>query len=170
MTILPRGGALGMALITKPQDKHLYRRSELEKELMVLLGGRNAELLIFGKASSGAAQDLQEASRISLVARLGFGSDGSLFNLAALPRDASLQLEGAIEQTDRLLRQMNARCFDLLERNESILREVTTELSKSETIPGSYVYDLIRRSGAPQPEVCDAIGLSEAACSPATRG
>jgi cell division protease FtsH len=151
LTILPRGGALGMALITKPQDKHLYRRSELEKELMVLLGGRNAELLVFGEASSGAAQDLQEASRIGLemVSRLGFGSGGSLFSLAALPRDAaSLQLDSAIEQTDALLREMNERCFDLLKRNESILRDVTTELSKSETIPGSYVYDLIAKQDA----------------------
>jgi cell division protease FtsH len=156
LTILPRGGALGMALITKPQDKHLYRRSELEKELMVLLGGRNAELLMFGEASSGAAQDLQEASRIGLemVSRLGFGSGGSLFSLAALPRDAaSLQLDGAIEQADTLLREINERCFELLKRNESILREVTTELSKSETIPGSYVYDLIAKQRAAQPIV-----------------
>jgi cell division protease FtsH len=151
LTILPRGDALGVALITKPQDKHLYRRSELEKELMVLLGGRNAELLMFGEASSGAAQDLQEASRISLemVSRLGFRDDGKLFSLAALPRDGTgRQLDSAVEQANALLAEMNARCFALLEQNEAILREVTAELSRSETVPGAYVYDLIRKAAA----------------------
>jgi cell division protease FtsH len=148
LTVLPRGGALGMALITKPQDKHLYRRSELEKELMVLLGGRNAEMLVFGEASSGAAQDLQEASRISLemVSRLGFGSEGNLFSLAALPREnAGRQIDRAVEQANALLNDINARCFALLERNQSILHEVTLELARTETVPGAFVYDLIRK-------------------------
>ncbi|SAK60185.1 ATP-dependent metalloprotease [Caballeronia temeraria] len=149
LTVLPRGGALGMALITKPQDKHLYRRSELENELMVLLGGRNAELLVFGEASSGAAQDLQEASRISLemVSRLGFGREGNLFSLAALPREsAGRQLDGAIEQANALLNEIDERCLELLRRNESILHDVTLALTSTETVPGAYVYDLIRRS------------------------
>jgi cell division protease FtsH len=154
LTVLPRGDALGMALITKPQDKHLYRRSELENELMVLLGGRNAELLVFGEASSGAAQDLQEASRISLemVARLGFGSKGTLFSLAALPREsAGRQLDGAVEQADALLQEMNGRCFDLLRQNQSILRDVTAALTRSETVPGAFVYELIRKHPVTQP-------------------
>lgn len=158
LTILPRGGALGFALITKPQDKHLYRQSELEKELMVLLGGRNAELLVYGEASSGAAQDLQEASRICLdmVSRFGFNKEGNLFSLAALPPQvAGLQMASAIEQANALLKEMNERCYALLTANEHILRAVTAELMKSETIPGSFVYDLIKAntaSKAPQLE------------------
>jgi cell division protease FtsH len=151
LTVLPRGGALGMALITKPQDKHLYRRSELEKELMVLLGGRNAEMLVFGEASSGAAQDLQEASRISLemVSRLGFGSEGNLFSLAALPREnAGRQIDRAVEQANTLLNDVNERCFELLKQHQSILHEVTLELTRAETVPGAYVYDLIRKASA----------------------
>ncbi|MDR5881593.1 AAA family ATPase [Caballeronia sp. LZ032] len=159
LTVLPRGGALGMALITKPQEKHLYRRSELEKELMVLLGGRNAELLVFGEASSGAAQDLQEASRISLemVSRLGFGSDGNLFSLAALPREsAGRQLDGAIAQANAMLNEMDTRCFELLERHQAVLQEVTDALIRSETIPGEVVYGLIRGSEGVLPLELDA--------------
>ncbi|SAK53913.1 ATP-dependent metalloprotease [Caballeronia hypogeia] len=166
LTVLPRGGALGMALITKPQDKQLYRRSELEKELMVLLGGRNAELLVFGEASSGAAQDLQEASRISLemVSRLGFGGEGNLFSLAALPREnAGRQLDNAIEQANALLIEMNERCFDLLTRNESILSNVTRALARTETVPGTYVYELISKSGVTQPPELEAAYFSAAA-------
>ena len=172
LTVLPRGGALGAALITKPQDKHLYRRSELENELMVLLGGRNAELLVFGEASSGAAQDLQEASRISLemVSRLGFGSEGHLFSLAALPREsAGRQLDGAIEQANALLNEMNERCFDLLRRNHSILRDVTAALARAETVPGAYVYELIRKSEVTQPPELQAVCFSAAASGPQAR-
>jgi cell division protease FtsH len=149
LTVLPRGGALGTAIITKPQDKHLYRRSELEKELMVLLAGRNAEMLMFGEASSGAAQDLQEASRISLemVSRLGFGSQGNLFSLAALPRElAGRQVDRAVDQANALLNEMDERCLALLGRNRAILHEVTRELERSETVPGAFVYDLIRET------------------------
>ncbi|SAL77997.1 ATP-dependent metalloprotease [Caballeronia arvi] len=172
LTVLPRGGALGMALITKPQDKHLYRRSELEKELIVLLGGRNAELLVFGEASSGAAQDLQEASRISLemVSRLGFGSEGNLFSLAALPREiAGRQLDSAIEQANALLNEMNERCFDLLRRNRSILEDVTRALTETETVPGAYVYELIRKSGVTPLREREAVCFSAAACGAEAR-
>ena len=151
ITILPRGGALGFALITKPQDKHLYRETELEKELMVLLGGRNAELLMYGEASSGAAQDLQEASRISLdmVSRFGFNKDGNLFSLAALPPQyAGLQMTNAIEQSNQLLKEVNDRCAALLKDNKHVLSAVMDELLKSETVPGSYVYDLIKQEPA----------------------
>jgi len=75
----------------------------MRNEIQVLLGGRNAELLAFSEASSGAAQDLQEASRISLdmVSKFGFNVDGNLFSLAALPAQyAGLQMKTAIEHAE----------------------------------------------------------------------
>ncbi|CAB3762266.1 AAA family ATPase [Paraburkholderia solisilvae] len=147
VTILPRGGALGVALITKTQDKYLYRETELRNEIQVLLGGRNAELLMFDEASSGAAQDLQEASRISLdmVSKHGFNVDGNLFSLAALPQQyAGLQLKNAIEHANVLLRDLNDACFALLHANKPVLRAIADQLLESETVPGETVYRLIR--------------------------
>jgi cell division protease FtsH len=108
-------------------------------------------MLVFGEASSGAAQDLQEASRISLemVSRLGFGSEGNLFSLAALPREnAGRQIDRAVEQANALLNDVNERCFELLKQHQSILHEVTLELTRAETVPGAYVYDLIRKTAS----------------------
>ncbi|MFL9894992.1 AAA family ATPase [Paraburkholderia sp. RL17-381-BIF-C] len=147
VTILPRGGALGVALITKAQDKHLYRETEIRNEIQVLLGGRNAEILTFSEASSGAASDLQEASRISLdmVSKFGFNSDGDLFSLAALPSQyAGLQMKSAIEHANVLLKELNELCFGLLHAYEPVLRAIADELLEQETVPGETVYRLIR--------------------------
>ncbi|SDR23288.1 cell division protease FtsH [Paraburkholderia fungorum] len=147
VTILPRGGALGVALITKAQDKHLYRETEIRNEIQVLLGGRNAEILTFSEASSGAASDLQEASRISLdmVSKFGFNQDGDLFSLAALPSQyAGLQMKSAIEHANVLLKELNELCFGLLHSYEPVLRAIADELLEQETVPGETVYRLIR--------------------------
>ena len=158
VTILPRGGALGVALITKTQDKYLYTETEMRNEVQVLLGGRNAELLMFDEASSGAAQDLQEASRITLdmVSKHGFNADGNLFSLAALPQQvAGLQLKAAIEHANALLHDLNDGCFALLRANEPVLRAIANQLLDSETVPGETVYRLIR-------EHASAAGIAEA--------
>ncbi|WP_345815094.1 AAA family ATPase [Paraburkholderia sp. PREW-6R] len=147
VTILPRGGALGVALITKAQDKHLYRETEIRNEIQVLLGGRNAEILTFSEASSGAASDLQEASRISLdmVSKFGFNSEGNLFSLAALPSQyAGLQMKSAIEQANILLKELNGLCYGLLHAYEPVLRAIADELLDQETVPGETVYQLIK--------------------------
>ncbi|MEA3117862.1 MAG: cell division protease FtsH, partial [Paraburkholderia sp.] len=151
VTILPRGGALGVALITKSQDKHLYRETEMRNEIQVMLGGRNAELLIFAEASSGAAQDLQEASRIALdmVSKFGFNVDNNLFSLAALSQQyAGLQLKNAIEHANILLRDLNDACYALLRANEPVLRAIADQLLESETVPGETVYRLIDEHAA----------------------
>lgn len=165
VTILPRGGALGVALITKMQDKYLYRETEMRNEIQVLLGGRNAELLMFREASSGAAQDLQEASRISLdmVSKHGFNADGNLFSLAALPQQvAGLQLKAAIEHANGLLHELNDACFALLRANEPVLRAIADQLLESETVPGETVYRLIREHAA---AVASTQAVTEAAAA-----
>lgn len=165
VTILPRGGALGVALITKMQDKYLYRESEMRHEIQVLLGGRNAEMLRFGEASSGAAQDLQEASRIGLdmVSKHGLNADGNLFSLAALPQQvAGLQLKAAIEHANVLLRDLDDACLALLRANEPVLRAIADQLLESETVSGETVYRLIREHDA---AVACAQAITEAAAA-----
>jgi len=162
VTILPRGGALGAALITKTQDKHLYTETEMRNEVQVLLGGRNAELLLLGEASSGAAQDLQEASRIGLdmVSKHGFNADGNLFSLAALPQQTvGLQLKAALAHANELLHELDDACFALLREHEPVLREIADRLLMSETVPGETVCRLIREhaAAARQPADVEAV-------------
>src|SRR3546814_17392495 len=63
VTILPRGQALGVTLVTPVEDKRLHMYSELRTRIQMLLAGRGAEQLHFHEVSSGAGQDLQEASK-----------------------------------------------------------------------------------------------------------
>lgn len=161
VTILPRGGALGAAFITKMQDKQLYLESELRKEILVMLGGRNAELVVFNEASSGAGQDLKEASKISLqmVSSLGFNKEGDLFSFEALPQQvAALQMRGPIEQANTLLRELDDECRALITEYEDVLQIIYEELLRSETVPGSRVRELIaaHRAGTPAPELVAA--------------
>ena len=86
VTILSRGGALGVTLVTQSEDKQLHLKSELQGRIQMLLAGRAAELITYNDASSGAASDLKEASRLalSMVATLGLSDTGTLFSLDAL--------------------------------------------------------------------------------------
>jgi cell division protease FtsH len=99
----------------------------------------------------GAAQDLQEASRISLdmVSKFGFNVDGNLFSLAALPAQyAGLQMKTAIEHANILLKHLNEACYALLRDNEPVLRAIAEQLLESETVPGATVYRLIEEHKA----------------------
>jgi len=66
ISIIPRGvAALGYTLQLPEEDRYLYTRTELQNRIAVLLGGRAAEELVFGEASTGAADDLQKATSIA---------------------------------------------------------------------------------------------------------
>jgi len=77
VSIIPRGiGALGYTLQRPTEDRYLVTRTELERKLAVLLGGRAAEMLIFTELSTGAADDLAKATDIArdMVTRYGMDS------------------------------------------------------------------------------------------------
>ncbi|WP_264185574.1 ATP-dependent zinc metalloprotease FtsH [Roseicella aerolata] len=74
VSIIPRGiGALGYTIQRPTEDRFLMTREELERKMMVLLGGRAAELVVFGHLSTGAADDLQRVTDIArgMVTRYG---------------------------------------------------------------------------------------------------
>ncbi len=153
VTIVPRGGALGVTLVTEPQDKHLRLRSELEHRILMLLGGRSAEIMCFGEASSGAVQDLKEASRIALamVGQYGLGPSGSLFSLDALENDlaAAHATEHAVNEARGLLASLEARCLATLAELRPALDAVALALQERETIDGPDVAAAIRAARTP---------------------
>ena len=74
ISIIPRGiGALGYTIQRPTEDRYLMTRTELENKMAVLLGGRSAEILVFGEISTGAADDLDRATDVarSMVTRFG---------------------------------------------------------------------------------------------------
>ena len=148
VTILPRGQALGVTLVTPVEDKRLHMTSELRNRIQMLLAGRGAELLYFREASSGAGQDLQEASKIalSMVGALGMGPTGSLLSLQAV-RDAHIEFDSgeSIRAADDLLKQLDRECQALLQRMKPALDEITERLLDRETVPGDEVLAAIER-------------------------
>lgn len=148
VTILPRGQALGVTLVTPVEDKRLHMESELRARIQMLLAGRGAEQLYFHEVSSGAGQDLQEASRIalSMVGALGMGPTGSLLSLQAV-REAHIEFDSAdsIRAADDLLRQLERECLALLQRLRPALDEIAQRLLDEETVPGEDVLEAIAR-------------------------
>ncbi|QDL36498.1 ATP-dependent zinc metalloprotease FtsH [Rhodoferax sediminis] len=79
VSIVPHGiGALGYTLQRPSEDRHLLRRGELLDRLAVLLGGRAAELLVFGEPTTGAADDLVKATNLARDMVLRYGMDSGL--------------------------------------------------------------------------------------------
>jgi cell division protease FtsH len=151
VTILPRGGALGVTLVTQEEDQTLVLKSDMEKHIQMLLGGRNAELAVFDEASSGASQDLQQASKLALemVGRYGFGQDGMLFSIGALPaQHASRQISAAVRQANQLLETLNLQCQQLMRSNRRTLDALTEELLAHETVSGERVQELVGQRAA----------------------
>lgn len=146
VTILPRGPALGVTLVTPHKETEFYLRSELEDRIQMLLGGRVAEKLVFGEISSGAAGDLQEASVLAfkMVAEMGMSKDGKLFSIGAC-RKLGLQTDHLfyLDQTQELLNDLEARCEQTMKQIRPALDELVEMLLDRETVPGEEVAALL---------------------------
>ena len=159
VTILSRGGALGVTLVTQSEDKQLHLKSELQNRIQMLLGGRAAELIMYDDASSGAVSDLKEASKLalSMVATLGLSDTGTLFSLDAL---TALNIKpdptNAVAEAEIILTTQNERCLATLRQLRPALVALTEKLVERETIDGEEVARAISSARV------TAMGLSEA--------
>lgn len=157
VSIIPRGiGALGYTIQRPTEDRFLLTQDELENKMAVLLAGRAAERLIFGKVSTGAADDLAKASDMARSAAAQYGMVPSLGDVA-YDRPHSQFLQGAsgtgwLERTyaektareiDCAVREIVARAAQRatkeLERRRDLLDRGANALLERETL---YVADL----------------------------
>lgn len=146
VTIVPRGQSLGVTLITPASDQRLYVRSFLENRIKMLLAGRAAELIVYGECSSGAAQDLKEASKIalSMVATMGLGDEGNLFSLDALSElNMRPDLKEPIASAELMLKRLGRECDELLHLHRRALDAIALALLQKESIDGDELAALI---------------------------
>jgi cell division protease FtsH len=151
VSIVPRGvGALGYTLQRPSEDRHLMRRSELQARLCVLLGGRAAEMLVFGEPSTGAADDIARATDLArdLVMRFGmdealgpvaYAEEPSRFLPATLQPGAGRALApGTAQAIDaavaRVLGEAERRARTILEYNRPLLDRAAEALIQQETL------------------------------------
>ena len=161
ISIIPRGiAALGYTMQLPTEDRYLLTRSELENKIAVLLGGRIAEELTFGEASTGAADDLQKATNIAkrMVKNYGMSetlgtvsldqAPQSLFlnpNETSSPSIYSEQTAREIdEEVRRLIDQQGARVKALLTTVQPVLRAGAEKLMAQEVMTGEELQALLR--------------------------
>jgi cell division protease FtsH len=150
ISIIPRGiGALGYTLQRPTEDRYLMTREELERKLVVLLGGRASEHLAFGHVSTGAADDLGRATgiarsmvtRYAMVPELGHvtleDEPSPLLGVSAPPlrREYSEETARAIDTAVRaLVDGAFGRARRILERNRALLDAGSAQLLEQETL------------------------------------
>jgi len=157
VTIIPRGPALGMAMFLPEEDKFSYRVKELEDQLVVTMGGRVAEELVFGNYTNGAAGDIRQATSMarSMVCNWGMSpklgmveygeSEGSSF-LGTGPSAANYSDDTARivdEEIKRFIDEAYQRATDMLLANRDKLDLIAKALIEFETLDGEQITDLL---------------------------
>ena len=181
VTILPRGMALGVTQLLPNEERHTYTRDYFEAALAMSLGGRVAEDLVFGHLSSGASNDLQQATEIArrmvrewgMSKRIGpmaWGSQGAVFLGEDLmhSRDYSDETARVIdEEVERILRDAEDRTRAVLTEHRAALDAIAKALLEEETVSGDEVSQLVddamgRKVGGPRQlvEILDATPLA----------
>jgi cell division protease FtsH len=157
VTILPTGMALGVTQQLPMEERHIYPRDYIEDSLCVRMGGRVAELLVYGDLSTGANNDLvgntelarkmvREWGMSDRVGPMAWGSQGAVFLGDDLmhTRDYSDETSRVIdEEVGRILRGQEVRATDLLGEHQDGLRAVAEALLEKETIDGAEVKRLV---------------------------
>jgi cell division protease FtsH len=157
VTILPTGMALGVTQQLPMEERHIYPREYVEDTLAVRMGGRVAELLVYGTLSTGANNDLvgntelarkmvREWGMSERIGPMAWGSQGMVFLGEDLmhTRDYSDVTQHAIdEEVERILRQQEERATRELRKHRRGLDAVTRALLESETIDGAEVGRLV---------------------------
>ena len=153
VSIIPRGiGSLGYTIQRPTEDRYLMTKAELERKMAVLLGGRAAEMLVFGELSTGAADDLAKATDLAREMVMRYGMDAQLGFVAyesprnrmleggegAAPEAAAHVSEQTQERIDQSIRALVMGAFDrataLLTTHRAILDLGAAELLQHETL------------------------------------
>ncbi|WP_341891311.1 ATP-dependent zinc metalloprotease FtsH [Variovorax sp. YR752] len=152
VSIIPRGiGALGYTIQRPTEDRYLMTRTELERKVAVLLGGRAAEMLVLGELSTGAADDLARATDIAREMVTRYGMDEGLGHVAYEPPRAATPelalLGGAAPRTlsEETMRRIDAAVAGivaagfvtataLLTRHRAVLERGADRLLERETL------------------------------------
>jgi len=166
VSVIPRGLALGVTMQLPEEDRHLYPKSYLEAKLAYMLGGRAAELVIYGEVSTGAADDLAQATELArkMVAQWGMSErlgpvaldkleEGVFLGKELVSRRAYSEKTAEIidEEIERVVARAEKYAFELLNKHRQILEEVAATLMERETLTGEELTEIIRRFGISEP-------------------
>ena len=157
ITIVPRtSGALGYTMQVEEQETLLMSKEEILDKITTYTGGRVAEELIFGSVTSGASNDIEQATKLAraMITRLGMSDNFGMMALETvgnqyLGGDASLACsEQTAAKIDEEVRQVIAQCYDkakqILSENMPKLHELAEYLLERETITGEEFMNILQ--------------------------
>jgi cell division protease FtsH len=160
ITIIPRtSGALGYTMQVDQGDKYLLTKQELENKIATFTGGRAAEELIFGEVTTGASNDIEQATKLAraMITRYGMSDDFDMVALETVSNqylggDASLACSADTQnEIDRkvveLVKRQHEKASKILADNRAKLDELAKYLYEKETITGEEFMSILDKGG-----------------------
>lgn len=161
ITIIPRtSGALGYTMQVDEGEKHLMTKDEALARIAVLTGGRSAEELIFGNFTSGASNDIEQATKIAraMITRYGMSEKFDMIALETvnnqyLGGDTSLACSAETaakvdDEVNSIIRKCHETAIEILKNNINKLHELAAFLLEKETITGDEFMDILNKEPA----------------------
>ena len=160
VTIVPRGRALGLTSYLPENDNHSYDFEYLSNRITIAMGGRAAEEIIFDEVTTGASNDIQQATDTvrNMICRWGmsksfgpivFGSDNQMNVLGRdIGKDREYSEKTATEIDEEMRKTIkfhDEKAKKLLRDNIEVLHKIVEVLMKEETIDGSYIIKLLKK-------------------------
>lgn len=166
ITIVPRTmGALGYVMHVPEEEKYLNSKKEIQAMLVGYLAGRAAEELVFDTVTTGAANDIEQATRLARAMVTQYGMSEK-FGLMGLATQEDQYLTGRMvmqcgeataaevdEEVMRILKESYEEAKRLLSENRGVMDQIAEFLIEKETITGKEFMEIYRRcKGIPEPE------------------
>jgi cell division protease FtsH len=164
ISVVPRGiGALGYTIQMPEEDRFLMVEDEIRGRIATLLGGRSCEEIVFGKVSTGAADDIQKATDLAERSITIYGMSDKLGPLAFEKMQQQF-IEGygnprraispqVAEEIDKEVKEIvdNAHhiALSILQNNRDLLEEISQELLEKEILEGGYLREKLTKAQAP---------------------
>ena len=162
ITIIPRtSGALGYTLQVENDDHYLMNKQELENKIATFTGGRAAEELVFGSITTGAANDIEQATKLAraMITRYGMSEDFDMVAMETVTNqylggDTSLACSAETqsridEQVVELVRKQHEKALNILKDNRGKLDELASYLYEHETITGEEFMQILNAAKNP---------------------
>ena len=165
ITIIPRtSGALGYTMQVDEGEHYLMTKEEIENKIATFTGGRAAEEVVFGSITTGASNDIEQATKLAraMITRYGMTDDFDMVAMETVTNqylggDSSLscspetqtRIDAAVVQT---VKAQHQKALRILTENRRKLDEIAQFLYEKETITGDEFMEILNREELPAPE------------------
>ena len=163
ITIIPRtSGALGYTMQVEQGDKYLLTKQELENKIATFTGGRAAEEIVFHEITTGASNDIEQATKLAraMITRYGMSEEFDMVAMETVTNqylggDTSLACSAETqkeidEKVVAIVKEQHEKAKKLLEENREVLNKLAMYLCEKETITGEEFMEILNKEGGMQ--------------------